>query len=112
MVCVHWVDVVVGLIIVDRRFGDVEGDLDVEVEAYRCVVTNDVPPEFNGVPPEFSEVPPEFNGVPTEFIEVPTGSLAPEFNVSSIFLVLRLSSSDSWDRESHNLGRSLPNNLP
>ena len=85
---------VVGPIIVDRRFGDVERDLDVAVEvlsgAYRWAVTTGVPSEFIAaftvVPPGFTEVPPE-----PEFAEL---------NVSSIFLVLRLSSSDSWDEGS------------
>ena len=83
---------VVGPIIVDRRFGDVEGDLDVAVEvlsgAYRCAVTTGVPSEFTAA---FTEVSPEFTEVPPEFAE---------FSVSSIVLVLRLSSSDSWDERS------------
>ena len=71
---------VVGLIIVDRRFGDVEGDLDVAVEAYRCVVTTEVPTVVT------TEVPPEFSASATEgFVAEPLASaLAPEFSVSSL----------------------------
>jgi hypothetical protein len=101
MVCVHWVDV--------------EGEVDVDVEAivfercskilacaeglgdeYRRVVAGDV--AFIEVPSEsiaaFTEVPPEF--AEPEFAEPEFA----EFSVSSIFLVLRLSSADSWDERS------------